>query len=95
MPELHFHVRWPDDTTTRCYSPSTTIREAFAVGHPYTVDDFVARSRSALERASARVAAKYGYGCGHASAQIHDIATRAAPFAADPQARITVIAFED
>lgn len=94
MPELNFRVRWPDQSTTLCYSPSSTIREAFVTGHPYPVDEFVSRSAAALEHASRRVAARYGYGCGHAQAQIHEIKTRAAAYAADPQARIVVESFE-
>lgn len=95
MPEVHFLVRWPDRSATRCYSPSSTIKEAFEVGFPYPVADFVTRSRAALQLASARVAQKYGYGCGHAEAQLQEIETLAAAFAADPAARITVEAFED
>ena len=32
MPELHFRVRWPDDSELRCYSPSLVIRDYFAPG---------------------------------------------------------------
>jgi len=94
MPELSFRVRWPDDSTTLCYSPSSTIREAFVPGHPYPVAEFVLRSSAALEHASRRVAEKYGFGCAHALAQIREIQNLAAPFAADPQARIIVESFE-
>jgi uncharacterized repeat protein (TIGR04042 family) len=27
MPEMHFHVRWPDRTHSRCYSPSLVIKD--------------------------------------------------------------------
>jgi uncharacterized repeat protein (TIGR04042 family) len=27
MPELYFHVRWPDGVTQRCYSPSTVLED--------------------------------------------------------------------
>jgi uncharacterized repeat protein (TIGR04042 family) len=95
VPEVNFRVRWPDASTSLCYSPSSTIKEAFALGRAYRVAEFVAISRSALEHASARVAQKYGYGCGHAQAQLREIETRAAVFAGDPAARIVVEAFED
>jgi uncharacterized repeat protein (TIGR04042 family) len=94
MPELHFKVRWPDQTTTRCYSPSSTIREALSTGTPYPVREFVERSRAALEHGSERVRLKYGYGCGHAAAQIREIAHHAAPFLDDPQARVVIESFE-
>jgi uncharacterized repeat protein (TIGR04042 family) len=77
MPEMHFRVRWPDHSRSDCYSPSSTIREAFEAGQRYPLEEFVARSRAALEYASARVAQKYGFGCGQALAQIRAIEQRA------------------
>lgn len=94
MPEMQFRIRLPDDTTMQCYSPSSTIRDALVLDHPYPVPDFVARSRAALEHASQRVTARYGFGCGQALQQIRVIEEAAARFAADPDARITVEAFE-
>lgn len=94
MPELHFRVRWPDASTSLCYSPSSTVRDALRLQHPYPLQDFVAASRAALEHASARVAQKYGWGCGHASAQIREIETTAQRWADDPQATVTVVGFE-
>lgn len=93
MPEMYFHVRWPDDSKTVCYSPSTTIRDAFVLGEGYRIDEFVARSRTALAYASDRVAKKYGYGCAHAQRQIAEIETRAAAFADRDNAYVTVEAF--
>jgi uncharacterized repeat protein (TIGR04042 family) len=89
MPEVYFRVRWPDASTSVCYSPSSTISAALPPGSDYALADFVARSRAALEHASARVAAKYGYGCAHAQRQIEEIAERAAQFT-DPTARVVV-----
>ena len=94
MPELMFRVRWPDASISLCYSPSSTVREAFVLQQPYALDDFVARSRAALEHASARVAAKYGWGCGHASAQIREIEATAQRWRGDPAATVVVVAFE-
>ncbi|MFT4045251.1 MAG: MSMEG_0570 family nitrogen starvation response protein [Solimonas sp.] len=93
MPEMQFRVRWPDDSSMLCYSPSSTIREAFVLGHPYPVAEFVAKSRAALEHASRRVAQKYGFGCAHAAVQIHEIEAAAARFARDPHATVTVESF--
>ena len=95
MPELYFRVRWPDDSTTHCYSPSTTIRDAFTLGEGYSPAEFAARSRAALTHASARVAAKFGYGCAHAQRQIDEIESRAAQFSTCENARIVVEAFGD
>ncbi|MDB5967965.1 MAG: hypothetical protein JWQ90_415 [Hydrocarboniphaga sp.] len=94
MPELHFRVRWPDDSTSLCYSPSSTVRDALKLEYAYPLDEFVAASRAALEHASDRVAKKYGWGCGHAAAQIREIEATAQRWSGDPQASVTVISFE-
>ncbi|WP_028009476.1 MSMEG_0570 family nitrogen starvation response protein [Solimonas flava] len=94
MPEVQFRVRWPDASSTLCYSPSSTIREAFVLGHAYPLQEFVARSRAALEHASLRVAQKYGFGCAHAALQIREIEQAAARYAGDPHATVTVESYE-
>jgi len=48
MPEMFFHVRWPDGATQRCYSPSTVVADYFTAGTEYDLADFVDRSRAAL-----------------------------------------------
>jgi len=94
MPEVNFRVRWPDQSQTVCYSPSSTIKDAFVVGEPYAVDEFLQRSRDALTLASQRVEKKYGYFCSSASQQLEAIKRRAAAFAGDATACITVESFE-
>ena len=32
MPEMRFHIRWPDGTLESCYSPSLVIKELFGAG---------------------------------------------------------------
>lgn len=95
MPEIHFRVRWPDQSPMRCYSPSRSIKEALAVGRSYPVADFVAITSEALERGSERVRRKYGFGCGHAAMQVAIIESFAKRFAGLPNAQVTVEAFED
>ena len=92
MPETYFKVRWPDESRSYCYSPSSTIKDALRLNHPYPLAEFVSLSRAALEHGSARVAQKYGFGCGHALAQIREIEARATDFPAD--AIITVESFD-
>lgn len=94
MPEVYFRVLWPDQSESRCYSPSSTIKEFLVAGHSYTLSEFTALSRQALEHASERVRQKYGYGCGHASSQIAMIEARAAHFSSMQDPRVSVIAFE-
>lgn len=70
MPEMRFHIRWPDGTREVCYSPSLVIKDHLAVGQDYPLDEFVALSRLALGIASDRVRARYGFPCGRAQAQL-------------------------
>ncbi|MBI3528859.1 MAG: MSMEG_0570 family nitrogen starvation response protein [Betaproteobacteria bacterium] len=95
MPEMHFLVRWPDGSGQRCYSPSLVIKDFFVPGQSYPVAEFVQRSRTALDIASERVRQKYGYGCGHAAAQLEEIERIAAQFDNRSGVRVTVEAFEE
>lgn len=95
MPEIHFRVRWPDRSASRCYSPSRTIKQFFDAGRSYPLTDFVSISRTALERGSERVRRKHGYGCGRAAMQIAIIESFAERFANQPDAEVTIEAFED
>ena len=93
MPVMHFHVRWPDQTETRCYSPSLVVQDYLQVGHSYSLNDFLQRSREALHIASERVRAKYGFACSQAMDQLAEIEHRAAPFQTQPDAQVRVTAF--
>ncbi|MEU6497524.1 MSMEG_0570 family nitrogen starvation response protein [Streptomyces sp. NPDC046984] len=87
MPEMYFHVRWPDGVTQRCYSPSTVVQDYFVPGGQYPLADFVERSRPALGIAGERVREKFGFNCTGASEQIEQTA---AAFAAEGDAKVTV-----
>jgi uncharacterized repeat protein (TIGR04042 family) len=93
MPEMLFHLTWPDGTAETCYSPSLVIREHFSEGGLYTLDDFLARSRIALGIASERVRAKYGVPCSRAQAQLARIEQAAVSFASQPDPRVRVDRF--
>ena len=93
MPEMRFHVRWPDDTTTACYSPSLVIKDFFRPGQRYPLPDFLARSRAALE--IERVRQKYGMGCAHAARQLEEIESLASRFTEQRDAQVLVEAFEE
>lgn len=92
---MHFRVRWPDQSQTLCYSPSSTLRDFFELGAPYPLTEFVERSRRALQQASERVRQRYGYACSSAAHQLEQIESLAAAFAADPHAQVTVVSFHD
>lgn len=78
MPEMRFHIQWPDGEEEICYSPSLVVKQYLEVDQEYTIEDFVERSRTALTIASDRVKAKFGYPCGLALGQLASIEERAA-----------------
>ncbi|MDH6546050.1 MSMEG_0570 family nitrogen starvation response protein [Streptomyces sp. SAI-041] len=90
MPEMYFHVRWPDGTTQRCYSPSTVVEDYFVPGSQYALADFLERSRTALGIAGERVQEKFGFFCTGASDQLAQIERTAAAYAAVSDAEVTV-----
>lgn len=90
MPEIYFHVRWPDGVTQRCYSPSTVVEDYFVAGQEYELTDFVQRSRTALGIAGERVKEKFGFYCTGASDQLTQIERTAAVYAAADGAKVTV-----
>lgn len=94
MPEMRFRVRWPDESVSSCYSPSLVVKKFLAVGESYPVDDFVRRSREALEIASERVRQKFGFHCTAAASQVEEIERAAARFA-DGGGNVTVEGFEE
>ena len=95
MPEMRFHVRWPDESIEVCYSPSLVIKDYFSVGESYPLADFLARSRAALNIANERVRAKYGFACSQAVNQLARIESAAMAFGGDADARVTIDAFEE
>jgi uncharacterized repeat protein (TIGR04042 family) len=93
MPEMRFRVRWPDQSESLCYSPSLVIKDFLEPGNSYPLEEFVSRSREALEIASERVRQKYGYTCSSAMSQLADIEAIATRFWDDDAPRVTVIEF--
>lgn len=93
MPEMRFRVRWPDQTESLCYSPSLVIKDFLEPGKSYPLEEFVSRSREALQIASERVRQKYGYTCSSAMSQLADIEAIATRFWDDDAPRVTVIEF--
>lgn len=95
MPAMHFTVRWPDASETRCYSPSLVIKDYFAPGTRYPLPDFMRAVREALHIASERVRAKYGFACSAAMDQLADLEQLAARWGDDPQQHIDLVSFDD
>ena len=78
MPAVNFTVVWPDGDALTYYSPSTIVLEHFVEGKNYSLSDFESRSHSALQAASERVRAKFGYACTAAAAEQEKIAAKIA-----------------
>jgi uncharacterized repeat protein (TIGR04042 family) len=90
---LKFAFEWPDGTQATCYSPSLVVKDYFSPNQEYPLADFVSRSRTALQIASDRVQAKYGYPCGLALGQLQEIEASAQRYDQLPQPRVRVIRF--
>ena len=95
MPAMHFQLRWPDGSVARCYSPSLVIKDYFQPRVTYPLPVFMAQVREALNIASERVRAKYGFACSQAMDQLERIEHTAARFATQADAQVEVVAFED
>lgn len=95
MPEVRFQITWPDDSQDSCYSPSLIVKEYFTPDTEYDLVDFVERSRTALNIASDRVLAKYGFPCGLALGQLKDIEAKAAKYMQLEQAKVKFIKFNN
>lgn len=87
MPEMHFSVRWPDNSVSEYYSPSLVVKEYLEVGQRYALPEFLDRSRTALNIGSERVRQKFGYTCSSAMDQLQRIETTTQRFVDldDPQ----------
>lgn len=94
MPEMHFHLRWPDGQESICYSPSLVVREHLQVGQSYPLPDFLQRTRTALTIASERVRAKYGFACSMAMDQLAAIEHTAQAFSDASGAAVQVLGFD-
>jgi uncharacterized repeat protein (TIGR04042 family) len=95
MPEMIFHIAWPDGSIEPCYSPSLVIKEYLAIGETYAVEDFMRRSRTALTIASDRVKEKYGFACSRAMGQLARLESAARRFDATTMGGVTVTSFEE
>jgi putative flavoprotein involved in K+ transport len=95
MPEMHFLIEWPDGQRDSCYSPSYVIEEHLAVGEAYRTEDFLERVRTALQIASERVRARYGFACSSALDQLATLEAKGEALAPEQRAgEVRVLAFD-
>jgi len=95
MPAMHFHLRWPDGSASRCYSPSLVIKDYVQPATAYPLPQFMAHMREALNIASERVRAKYGFACSMAMDTLGQLEHTAARFADQPGAQVEVLRFDE
>ncbi len=93
MPEIRFQIEWPDGQQEICYSPSLVVKKYLSHNEEYTLEDFMERSRSALEEGSDRVRAKFGYPCSLALGQLQRLESTAAKFSNLPAAKVKLLQF--
>jgi uncharacterized repeat protein (TIGR04042 family) len=93
MPAMHFNLRWPDARETRCYSPSLVIKDHFTPATRYPLPEFMTQMREALNTASERVRAKFGFACSMALDQLAEIESVAAQF--DERSEVEMLGFEE
>jgi uncharacterized repeat protein (TIGR04042 family) len=93
MPAMHFHLRWPDDHEMRCYSPSLVIKDHFTPGSRYPLPVFMTEVRTALNVASDRVRAKFGFACSMALDQLAAIESVAERF--DEHSEVEMLGFDE
>lgn len=91
MPAVNFRVRWPDDSESDCYSPSTIIHDYLTAGEALTIAEFIDRSRSGLGAASERVRQRYGFVCSSAMDQLAQIESNCSKFAHDTVIKIVAM----
>lgn len=93
MPEIRFQIQWADGSESICYSPSLVVKDYFTPNTDYDLDDFVKRSRTALQLASDRVQAKYGYPCRLALGQLQEIESKSAKYMSFSQPKVRFMQF--
>jgi len=95
MPDMHYRLRWPDDSESTCYSPSLVIKDYLEPGARYPLPDFLGRIREASQIASERVKAKFGFLCSRAGDELAGIERQAARFATQAGASVQVVEFQE
>ena len=91
MAALNFKIEWPNGEIMECYSPSTIVRQYFKADDTLTIEELIAISTAALDRASERVEERFGFICAAAAEQNDKIICAAAGFESNAVVRIIEI----
>ncbi len=88
MPETTFAVRWPDGAQQTYWSPSLVVHELLEPGASYEVGELVRRTVAAMDEASDRVRARFGFPCTRAGATRAQVREHAARYPLDGTATV-------
>ena len=80
MPEVHLTLEWPDGSTSALYSPSTVILQRLQPGQSLPVSTLRIQGIAALQEASERVRARYGFACTRTNEERHKLERMASRF---------------
>ncbi|AOY83325.1 MULTISPECIES: MSMEG_0570 family nitrogen starvation response protein [Moorena] len=95
MPETHFQIEWPDGYQELCYSPSLVVKKYFNAEQDYSLSEFVALSRTALNDGSDRVKAQFGFSCSKALGQLKQIEDTAKKYSNLSEPKVRLLKFID
>jgi uncharacterized repeat protein (TIGR04042 family) len=88
MPEVRLSLEWPDGRRSELYSPSTVILDFLQPGQTLSVAELTSKGMTALEQASERVRARYGFACTRTDEERVRLQQAADSYAADQLVRI-------
>jgi uncharacterized repeat protein (TIGR04042 family) len=88
MPEVRLSLEWPDGRRSELYSPSTVILDFLQPGQTLSVAELTSKGITALEQASERVRARYGFACTRTDEERVRLQQAADSYAADQLVRI-------
>lgn len=91
MPEVVLQLYWPDGEASSFYSPSTVIYEFFKPGDILSIAELEQKGLAALEQASERVRARYGFACTRTDEEAVKLKLKIAKFSANDEVRISTL----
>jgi uncharacterized repeat protein (TIGR04042 family) len=89
MPEVVLQLCWPDGEASRFYSPSTVIYDFFKPGDTMSIAELEQKGLAALEEASRRVRARYGFACSRTDEEAAKLKQQVAKYSASQEVRIS------
>lgn len=89
MPEVRLQLQWPDGATSEFYSPSTVVLDYLRPGDALSVAELEQVGVRALQEASERVRARYGFACTRTDEEERRLRQLLGGYAAEATVRVT------